>query len=143
MPLDPMEFRRALGCFATGVTVITAMDGEGKPRGLTANAFSSLSLDPTLILICVYHKSDTFPVIAEARSFGVNVLSEEQREISQRFARKGEDKFEGLDHHLGETGVPVLDGALAVLECEVTESYPAGDHTIFIGAVKKVDYNQG
>jgi len=141
MPVDPMEFRRTLGCFATGVTVITAVDGEGKARGLTANAFSSLSLDPTLILICVDHRSDTFPVIAEASAFGVNVLSEEQRDVSQRFAGKGDNKFEGIGYHAGVTGVPVLDGALAVLECEVTESYPAGDHTIFVGAVQHVEHD--
>jgi flavin reductase (DIM6/NTAB) family NADH-FMN oxidoreductase RutF len=143
MPVDPMEFRRTLGCFATGVTVLTANDSEGRPRGLTANAFSSLSLDPTLILICVDHRSDTFPVIAESNTFGVNVLSEEQKEISQRFAGKGENKFEGIDHHPGVTGVPVIDGALALLECEVTESHLAGDHTIFIGAVKHVEFGQG
>jgi len=143
MPVDPLEFRRALGCFATGVTVITAVDDEGQPRGLTANAFSSLSLEPTLILVCVDHRSDSFPVISGAEVFAVNVLGEEQREISQRFARKGENKFDGIQHHFGKLGAPVLEGALAVLECRRDQSVLAGDHTIFIGEVQHVDYGQG
>jgi len=143
MPVDPMEFRRALGCFATGVTVITALDEAGKPRGLTANAFSSLSLDPTLVLVCVDHRSDTFPVIGQATAFAVNILAEEQRELSQRFARKGEDKFDGVPHHAGLTGAPVIDGALAVIECLVRESHEAGDHTIFIGNVQHVEHAAG
>lgn len=143
MPVDPLEFRRALGCFATGVTIVTALDGDGAPRGLTANAFSSLSLDPTLVLVCVDHRSDTFPIIAQASSFAINILGEEQREVSQRFARKGEDKFEGVSYHQGQTGVPLLEGALAVLECGRAQSYEAGDHTIFIGQVQHVEYGQG
>jgi len=143
MPVDPLEFRRALGCFATGVTVITAVDIEGQPRGLTANAFSSLSLEPTLILVCVDHRSDSFPVICEAEVFAVNVLGEEQREISQRFARKGENKFDGIGHHFGKLGAPVLEGALAVLECRRDQALPAGDHTIFVGEVQHVEYGQG
>ena len=138
-----MEFRRTLGCFATGVTVITAMDDEGKPRGLTANAFSSLSLEPTLILVCVDHRSDTFPVIGQAEAFAVNILGEEQREISQRFARKGEDKFDGIGFHPGETGAPVIDGSLAVIECLRHEAYEAGDHTIFIGNVQHIEHGPG
>lgn len=143
MAVDPMEFRRTLGCFATGVTVITATDPAGNPRGLTANAFSSLSLDPTLILVCVDHRSDTFPVIGQASSFAVNILGEEQREISQRFAGKGENKFEGLSHHAGQTGAPILDGALAVIECSVHQAHEAGDHTIFIGKVESVEHGPG
>jgi len=138
-----MEFRRTLGCFATGVTVITATDDQGKPRGLTANAFSSLSLEPTLILVCVDHRSDSFPVISQAESFAVNILGEEQREISQRFARKGEDKFEGIGFHAGITGAPVIDGSLAVIECLRHEAYEAGDHTIFIGNVQHIEHGPG
>lgn len=138
-----MEFRRTLGCFATGVTIITATDENGKPRGLTANAFSSLSLDPTLILVCVDHRSDTFPVMGRAEAFAVNILGEEQREISQRFARKGEDKFDGVPHHLGQTGSPVIDGSLAVIECLRRDAYEAGDHTIFIGNVQHIEHNPG
>jgi flavin reductase (DIM6/NTAB) family NADH-FMN oxidoreductase RutF len=138
-----MEFRRTLGCFATGVTVITATDEEGKPRGLTANAFSSLSLDPTLILVCVDHRSDTFPVIGQADAFAVNILGEDQREISQRFARKGEDKFDGVPHHSGTLGTPIIDGALAVIECLRHEAYEAGDHTIFIGNVQHIEHAPG
>src|ERR1044071_7059664 len=125
MPIDPLDFRRTLGCFATGVTVITAVDQDGKPRGLTANAFSSLSLEPTLILVCVDHRSDTFPVMAQAKGFAVNILGEEQREIAQRFARKGEDKFEGVAHHIGDVGAPIIEGAIAVIECLTHETYEA------------------
>jgi len=138
-----MEFRRTLGCFATGVTVITAVDDAGKARGLTANAFSSLSLDPTLILVCVDHRSDTFPVIGQANAFAVNILGEEQRDISQRFAGKGEDKFSDVPYHPGETGAPLIDGALAVIECLVHAAHEAGDHTIFVGNVQHVEYGQG
>src|SRR5438270_3444013 len=116
MPIDPLEFRRTLGCFATGVTVITAIDNEGKPRGLTANAFSSLSLDPPQILVCIDHRADTFPVISQAKTFAVNVLAEHQSEISQRFAGKGEDKLEGIPYRNGDSGVALIDGALAVIE---------------------------
>jgi flavin reductase (DIM6/NTAB) family NADH-FMN oxidoreductase RutF len=143
MPVDPMEFRRALGCFATGVTVITVRDEGGKPRGMTANAFSSLSLEPPLVLVCVDHKSDTFPVIGTASAFAVNILGEDQRELSQRFARKGEDKFDGVAHHDGDCGAPVIDGALAVIECLVEEAHEAGDHTIFIGNVQRVEHGPG
>jgi len=143
MAIDPLEFRRTLGCFATGVTVITVLDRAGNPRGLTANAFSSLSLDPPLVLVCVDHRSDTFPVITAATAFAVNILAEEQREISQRFAGKGEDKFEGVSHHPGATGVPIIDGGLAVIECLVEQAHEAGDHTVFIGRVQRVEYGQG
>ena len=143
MPIDPLDFRRTLGCFATGVTVITALDSEGKPRGLTANAFSSLSLDPPQILVCIDHRADTFPVISQAKTFAVNVLAEHQREVSQRFAGKGEDKFEGVAYSAGDSGVPLLDGALAVIECRVEQAYEAGDHTIFIGEVQRVEHAEG
>jgi len=143
MPIDPLEFRRTLGCFATGVTIITVADQDGKPRGLTANAFSSLSLDPPQVLVCIDHRSDTFPVIRQARAFAVNILSEEQREVSQRFAGKGEDKFNGIVHHPGETGAPIIDGALAVIECQVEQAHEAGDHTVFIGYVQRVEHGQG
>lgn len=143
MAIDPLDFRRTLGCFATGVTVITVLDGEGKPRGLTANAFSSLSLDPPQILVCIDHRADTFPVISQAKAFVVNVLAEEQREISQRFAGKGENKFEGVAHHPGGNGAPVLEGAIAVIECQVEQKHEAGDHTVFIGAVDRVEHAQG
>jgi flavin reductase (DIM6/NTAB) family NADH-FMN oxidoreductase RutF len=143
MPIDPLDFRRTLGCFATGVTVITVMDGDGKPRGLTANAFSSLSLDPPQVLVCIDHRADTFPVISQAKSFAVNVLTEEQREISQRFAGKGEDKFDGVPFHAGTNGAPILDGALAVIECQVEQKHEAGDHTVFIGLVEHVEHGPG
>jgi len=138
-----MEFRRALGCFATGVTVITATDDAGNPRGLTANAFSSLSLEPTLILVCVDHRSDTFPVISRASAFAVNILGEDQREVSQRFAGKGEDKFAGVPYRAGGTGAPVIEGALAVIECKVESAHEAGDHTIFVGNVQHIEHGPG
>lgn len=143
MPLDPLEFRRTLGCFATGVTVITVLDAGGKPRGLTANAFTSLSLDPAQILVCIDHRADTFPVISKAKAFAVNVLAEEQREVSQRFAGKGENKFDGIPYHVGENGAPLLEGALAVIECQVEQKHESGDHTVFIGAVERVEHGPG
>ncbi|MHB8618052.1 MAG: flavin reductase family protein [Chloroflexota bacterium] len=140
MPVDPMVFRRTLGCFATGVTVVTAVDAGGVPRGLTANAFSSLSLDPTLILVCVDHQADTFPVLSATDAFAVNILTEDQRELSRAFAGKGDDKFRQVPHRPGLAGVPLIEGALAILECLTMERHVAGDHTIFIGDVRRAEY---
>ncbi|MGE0682086.1 MAG: flavin reductase family protein [Candidatus Binatia bacterium] len=136
MAIDPRELRNVMGNFATGVTIITTKDAAGKPFGLTANAFSSLSLDPPLLLICVDKKVDCYACFEETKVFGVNFLSESQDQLSTRFATKGIEKFEGVPYTLGELGVALLDGAVAHLECKLVTAYEGGDHTIYIGEIQ-------
>ena len=135
MAIDSQKLRRILGHFATGVTVITTKDLAGAPFGLTANAFTSLSLNPPLILICVDKAAQCYSCFADSNVFTVNFLREDQEEISRRFATKGADKFAGLNWHEGANGVAVLDGAIGYLECKIVQSYEGGDHTIIVGEV--------
>ncbi len=143
MALTPTEFRTALRNFAAGVTVVTTRDGDGRPSGLTASAFTSVSLDPPLVLVCVDHAATAHPAFRAHGWFAVNVLRQEQEGISRRFAASGGDKFDGVPCHEGETGLPLIDGALATLECRVVETYEAGDHTIFVGAVEAASVSGG
>jgi flavin reductase (DIM6/NTAB) family NADH-FMN oxidoreductase RutF len=136
MALTPTEFRTALRCFAAGVTIVTTRDRQGRPQGLTASAFTSVSLDPPLVLVCVDHSATAHPDFRTRGWFAVNVLRREQEALSRRFALSGEDKFQGVPWHDGEAGLPLLDGALATLECRIVEAHEAGDHTIFIGQVE-------
>jgi flavin reductase (DIM6/NTAB) family NADH-FMN oxidoreductase RutF len=136
MAIDARELRNVMGNFATGVTIITTKDGTGKPFGLTANAFSSLSLDPPLLLICVDKKVDCYACFDESKVFAVNFLSEGQDQLSTRFATKGIEKFEGVPYKVGELGVALLDGAMAHLECKVANAYEGGDHTIYVGEIE-------
>jgi flavin reductase (DIM6/NTAB) family NADH-FMN oxidoreductase RutF len=130
--------RQALGRFATGVTIVSCLDGQGQPVGLTANSFSALSLDPPLVLWSLRLGSPSLPAFAAARRFAVNVLAESQVDLSRRFASAQADKFaEGLWSH-GLDGVPVLAGALAVFECEAWAQQAAGDHQLFIGRVAQL-----
>lgn len=132
------EFRDALGSFATGVTVITTQ-GPEEPYGMTANAFSSVSLDPPLVLICVIRGTQGEQMIEANGIFAVNVLDEEQEAISRYFASKsrpkGPDAFQEISHRRARSGAPILDGAAAYLDCRVAAVHQAGDHTIFIGEV--------
>jgi flavin reductase (DIM6/NTAB) family NADH-FMN oxidoreductase RutF len=137
------EFRRACGRFATGVTIASVVDGLGVPHGLTVSSFSSVSLDPPLILICLGHEVTSVEAFRHAKYFGINVLGEDQRALSERFARKGHDRFGGLDWHAGETGVPLLAGVLAHMECAVTQRVTAGDHDIFIGEMLSARVHKG
>ncbi len=136
MAIDARELRNVMGNFATGVTIITTKNAAGKPFGLTANAFSSLSLDPPLLLICVDKKVDCYACFDESKVFGVNFLSEGQDQLSNRFATKGIEKFEGVSYKLGELGVALLDDALAHIECKVASAYEGGDHTIYVGEIQ-------
>jgi flavin reductase (DIM6/NTAB) family NADH-FMN oxidoreductase RutF len=135
MPIDSQQLRRVLGHFATGVTVITTKDIAGAPFGLTANAFTSLSLHPPLILICVDKGAQCYSCFADSNVFTVNFLREDQEEISRRFATKGADKFAGLNWREGANGAAILDGAIGHLECKIVQSYEGGDHTIIVGEV--------
>lgn len=138
MAIDGRELRNAMGLFATGVTIITTKDTTGKPFGLTANAFSSLSLDPPMLLICVDKGVDCYNCFEESKVFAVNFLSLAQEELSTRFATKGIEKFADLSYSLGELGVALLEGALAHFECTVAHAYEGGDHTIYVGEIQRL-----
>jgi flavin reductase (DIM6/NTAB) family NADH-FMN oxidoreductase RutF len=138
MAIDPRELRNVMGHFATGVTIITTKDTDGKPFGLTANAFSSLSLDPPLVLICVDKKVDCYACFDQSKVFVVNILCEGQDQLSTRFATKGIEKFEGVAVRQGHLGVPLLEGAVAHIECTLTSAYEGGDHTIYVGEIQSV-----
>ncbi len=143
--LDQMAFRNALAHFASGVTIVTTRDDEGDYCAFTASAFSSLSLDPPLVLVCLDHSSNTYPHLLRARAFAINVLPEgdESEAICRVFAGKSETKFAGHRYRLGETGAPLLEHALAYMECELDRTYEGGDHTIFIGRVVAADAREG
>jgi flavin reductase len=147
MPLSTTDFRKAMGCFATGVTIIT-VDLEGEVHGMTANAFASVSLDPMLVLVCVDERTRTHAHLHSKKRFGINVLGVDQRRISEYYAgpartheRAQEEagaRFERTPH-----GTPILQGALAYLECRLHSTQPAGDHTIFIAEVEDVVVKEG
>lgn len=145
MALDPSELRRVMGHFATGVAVVTAMDMEaGRPYGLTANAVASVSLEPPLVLACVEKGSDTHPRIRAAQGFAISVLAADQEALARRFAGgDAAEKFRGVAYRRETTGAPVLEGALAWLDCRLWAEYPGGDHTIFVGEVMAGDARAG
>jgi flavin reductase (DIM6/NTAB) family NADH-FMN oxidoreductase RutF len=131
--VEPARFRAVMGHFATGVAVVT-VDTPGGPQGMTANAVASLSLDPVLVLVCFDNDARTLPEIERAGRFGVNVLAAGQEHLARRFASKEDTKFADVPHSVHD-GIPVLDGALAWVGCELERLVPGGDHTIGIGAV--------
>jgi flavin reductase len=146
MNFTAADFRKAMGTFATGVTIIT-VDQEGEIHGMTANAFTSVSLDPPLILVCVDHRARTHAHLHARKRFGVNVLSSSQQALSEYYAQSAEThqhpervgaRFERTAH-----GTPILHGALAYLECRLHSTQPAGDHTIFIAEVEDVEVREG
>lgn len=137
------EFRTALSRFASGVTVVTTTDAHGKPWGMTVSAFSSLSLDPPLILICIDKKASGHGHFTPDSAFAVNILGEDQEEVSRRFASRDVDRFNGVGYRHGTTGSPLLEGAIARIECRVTEAYPGGDHTIVVGELVATEVADG
>jgi flavin reductase (DIM6/NTAB) family NADH-FMN oxidoreductase RutF len=147
MSLGSAEFRKAMGSFATGVTIIT-LDLDGEVHGMTANAFSSVSLDPPLLLVCVDHAARTHAHLHAKKRFGVNILAEHQRVISDYYARpvhthERAQEEAGARFDRTEQGTPILHGALAYLECRLQSAQEAGDHTIFIAEVEDVVVRQG
>lgn len=135
--IDPKALRRALGNFATGVTIMTAQNSSGERVGVTANSFNSVSLDPALVLWSIDKNSSSYQVFEEATHFGVNILSAAQIELSNRFARRGEDKFANIDFELGTGNVPLFKNCSAAFECERYNIVEGGDHWIIIGRVVK------
>jgi flavin reductase (DIM6/NTAB) family NADH-FMN oxidoreductase RutF len=141
--ITPDDFRNVLAHFASGVTIVTTCDSEQRPTGLTASAFCSVSLDPPLILICVDHKSQSYPHIRDCGRFGINILPQAHEQLSRRFASSRLDKFDGVSFTMGTLGVPLIDQALAHLECRTVSAHVEGDHTIFVGRVESVGIGEG
>lgn len=140
-PVDTHDLRRAFGSFATGVTIVTTLDKQGEPCGFTANSFSSVSLDPPLVLVSVAKSAYGLSIFSESKGFAINILAEEQRELSNRFASRGTDKFSGVNRKPGPTGAPILDDVVAWFDCENYQQVDAGDHVILIGKVVDYSYN--
>ena len=137
---DPAAIRTVLGHFATGVAIITALDGD-EPVGMACNSFTSVSLDPPLVLFCAAKASSTWPRIQAAKQWAANILSEEGEEICRLFAQKGADRFSHMAYTNGRTGAPILDDAIAVVDCETIAEHDAGDHLIVVGRVVDLGYD--
>jgi flavin reductase (DIM6/NTAB) family NADH-FMN oxidoreductase RutF len=133
MSLDPDAFRAVMGRFASGVTIVTAIDADGTAHGMTVSAFSSLSLSPPLVVVCIDEAASMYDVLATCEHFAVNILASTQERIARRFADTGAQRFEGIGFRTGETGAPVLNDVLAHVECKRVSTTVAGDHSIIIG----------
>jgi len=146
-PLSSSEFRKALGHFSTGVTVVTVEREPGKIHGMTANSFTSVSLDPMLILVCVDHRAKMLPLLEKKKHFGVSVLKHTQQAISEYFAKRehSSEAEQRLGIHFRSTpgGAPVIDGTLLQMGCRVLASHVAGDHSIFVGEVQDAEMHEG
>ena len=143
MAITKEEFKDALSCFASGVTVVTTIDNDGELHGLTVSAFCSVSLDPPLVLICIDKGTGSYHAFEENGNFVVNFLNENQQNVSNQFASSVEDKFDGIRHTLNEYDIPVLSDSLVNLECKLKNAYDGGDHTIFIGEIFKSKVRKG
>jgi flavin reductase (DIM6/NTAB) family NADH-FMN oxidoreductase RutF len=140
--VDPSTFRSVLGRFVTGVTVITTRAPDGRRAGVTVSSFNTLSLDPPLILFSLALKAPSLSVFRAADRFAVNILAEGQEHIARQFARPADDKFEGIEVEDGVDEVPLIAGALAHLECDVTDRYPGGDHEIVLGRLHRTSASE-
>lgn len=136
-PVSPLAFRGAMGSFATGVTIVTACDAEGRPIGLTANSFNSVSLTPPLVLWSLSLAARSMAVFGHAAHYAINVLAADQRHLAERFAGRLADRFAGVAHRAGLHGCPVIEGAAAVFECRSRSRHEEGDHVIFVGEVQR------
>lgn len=138
--LDAKEFRNALGQFPTGVTVVTTLDKDGNKVGMTANSFSSVSLDPMLVLWSIAKTSSSFEVFNETEHFAIHVLNANQKDVSNTFASKDcADRFAQVAHSAGHAGLPILDDYSALFQCEIEARYEGGDHIIMVGRVVEFD----
>ena len=140
-PIDPRDFRNALGTYATGVTIITAAAPDGKPYGLTCNSFASVSLNPPLVLWSLVVYSSSLTIFQNASHFTVNVLGASQQALASKFAKSSDDKFTGVDWTPGLGQAPVLAESVANFQCRSVNRYYGGDHVIFLGAVEAYTYN--
>ena len=143
MPIEKHLFQRVMGSFASGVTIVTVMDEAGEPKGFTASAVSSLSLEPRMLLVCVSERSSTLDIIKQAGSFSVNILAADQQYVAQQFAAQYGDRFAGLRWRPGpEKGNPVIDGSLAYAECVLRDTCKGGDHVILMGEILTGDAHE-
>lgn len=142
MVIDEARFRQTMGHFASGVTVVTTAY-QGSAYGLTVSSFASLSLEPPLVLVCVDKRANSHDVIVQAKGFVVNMLADTQEHLSRQFAVSTGDRFAGVAWHASTLGFPMLEGALATIDCRLHDSLPGGDHTIFIGEVAETQIHEG
>ena len=140
---SPKEFRAALGMFATGVTIVTAVAPDGKPIGLTASSFNSVSLDPPLVLWSLASAAASLPAFRAGSHYAINILSAEQRTLAERFALKGADRWSGVEFTRGTGDAPLITGAVATFECFNRSRYEEGDHVIFVGEVERCNWRPG
>lgn len=141
---DSSEFRQALGLFATGVTIVSARASDGRPVGLTANSFNSVSLEPPLVLWSLSLKASSMAAFATGAHYAIHILAADQRELAERFARRGlHERFDGVPHRDSPAGVPLLDGVAATFECFNRSQYREGDHVIFVGEVERCHARPG
>lgn len=143
MPITKNQFRAALGRFASGVTVVTAKDADGRLHGITVSAFCSVSIEPPLCLVCIEKNAGSHDAFETGKPFVVNILSADQQHVSDRFASRLPNKFEGISFRAGLDDLPILTDALANLECVLKYSYEAGDHTIFVGEIENAHVSDG
>src|SRR5882762_8273502 len=141
-PIDPRDFRNALGSYATGVTIITAIGADGKPYGLTCNSFASVSLNPPLVLWSLGLYSTSLSVFQNVSHFAINVLGASQQALANKFAKSSEDKFAGIEWKPGLGNAPLLKDGVANFQCRSVDRYYGGDHVIFLGAVEAYSYNR-
>jgi flavin reductase (DIM6/NTAB) family NADH-FMN oxidoreductase RutF len=142
-PVSNDLFRRACGLFATGVAVVTTRAADGNPHGLTINSFSSLSLAPPLVMVAIDRSCAVLNAFESSGYYAVNILREEQRDLSIRFAQLPEGRFSGVEWKVGETGSPILDGVLGVLDCRTVQVVDTGDHRALVGEVVAVAIGEG
>jgi flavin reductase (DIM6/NTAB) family NADH-FMN oxidoreductase RutF len=143
MPIEKNQLRQVMGHFATGVTIITTFNKDGQMHGLTANAFTSVSLEPPLLLISVDKKAESYPAFEESKVFTINILADEQESLSRKFAVSGGNKFEGVAYRKGGNGAAILDGTLAHIECTLYAVYEGGDHTLYLGEIQEAEVREG
>jgi flavin reductase ActVB len=141
--IDKAQFCRTCAKFPTGVTIVTVLDAERSPHGMTASSFTSVSLDPPLVLVCVDHRAKVLEHLRRSEHLAINVLSEGQHELSAHFARRGQNRFDGVEWYAGHEGVPLIPGVLASLECRMHRLVDAGDHAILIAEVLNVSHRDG
>lgn len=141
--IDAWNYRRTCAQFVTGITVVTTLDSGGHPHGMTVNSFSSVSLDPPLVLVSIDLKNAILGHFISSSWFAINVLAEHQERLSRRFSTPAEDRFRDVNWHAGAFGTPLLDGVLAHLECSVVRTFEAGDHTVLIGEVRRASHREG
>jgi flavin reductase (DIM6/NTAB) family NADH-FMN oxidoreductase RutF len=135
------QFRMVMGNFATGITVVTTRDAKGNPYGLTVNSFTSVSLNPILVLVCLDNHLSGLQAFRDSKHFGVSILSEHQEDLSRMFAKKDSERPSSI-YFEGKSGMPLLKNALAIMECEIVKIYEGGDHQIFLGEVQHAEVMQ-